>query len=56
MRLDATGNPGQTYNVFSSQDFNTWTLIGTMTLDASGAGEFTDPAGASRPSCIYRLR
>jgi len=55
--LSATGRPGQTYNVLSSQDFVTWIFIGTVTLDASGSGQFTDPAGStSRPICVYRLQ
>ena len=55
--LSATGQPGQTYNVLSSQDFVTWIFIGTVTLDASGSGQFTDPAGStSRPICVYRLQ
>ena len=54
--LSATGEPGQTYNVLSTQDFVTWIFIGTMTLDASGSGQFTDPASTSLPSCYYRLQ
>ena len=27
-----------------------------MTLDASGSAQFTDPASASRPMCMYRLQ
>ena len=54
--LSGTGQPGQTYNVLSSQDLVTWTPIGTMTLDATGAGQFTDPASPSLPNCFYRLQ
>jgi hypothetical protein len=54
--LSGTGQPGQTYNVLSSQDLVTWTPIGTMTLDATGAGQFTDPASTSLPNCFYRLQ
>jgi Bacterial Ig domain/Fibronectin type III domain len=54
--LSVVGQPGQTYNVMSSQDFTAWTLIGTVTLDANGSGEFTDPAGSSLPSSYYRLQ
>ena len=54
--LSATGQPGQTYYVMCSQDLVTWTLIGTLTLDATGSGDFTDPAGISRPRSFYRLQ
>lgn len=54
--LGATGQPGQTYDVVCSEDLKTWTSIGTLTLDASGSGTFTDPAGTSRPRRLYRLQ
>lgn len=54
--LSGTGQPGQTYDVLSSQDYKSWTVIGTVTLDSTGYFDFTDPAGDSRPNCIYRLR
>jgi hypothetical protein len=54
--LSATGQPGQTYNVMCSQDFMTWTLIGTLTLDASGSGEFIDPAGNIGSNRVYCLQ
>jgi hypothetical protein len=53
--LSGVGQPGQTYNVLCSQDLAAWTSIGTMTLDATGSGQFTDPAGNIRPRCFYRL-
>jgi len=56
MTLYAEGEPGQAYEVRASQDFVRWILIGTMTLDADGLGEFTDPAGTQRPKCFYRLQ
>ena len=54
--LSVTGQPGQTYNVLSSQDLAAWTPIGTVTLDASGSSQFTDPAGTSQPNRMYRLQ
>jgi hypothetical protein len=39
-----------------SQDFMTWTLIGTLTLDASGSGEFIDPAGNIGSNRVYCLQ
>ena len=54
--LSATGQPGQMYNVLCSQDLMTWTLIGTMTLDATGSGQFSAPAGTGLPHRFYRLQ
>jgi hypothetical protein len=54
--LTATGQPGQTFNVLSSQDLVQWTIIGTITLDVTGSGQFTDPASTSLPNCWYRLQ
>lgn len=54
--LRATGQPGQVYGVFASPDLKTWTMIGTLTLNANGTGQFTDPAGTSLPSRMYRLQ
>ncbi len=54
--LSGAGQAGQTYNVLASQDLNTWTVIGTVTTDASGSFTFTDPAGTSLPNCMYRLQ
>ncbi len=53
--LDITGDPGETYNVLSSQDFQTWTPIGTVTIDASGSGQFTNSVGSSIGKSYYRL-
>jgi hypothetical protein len=54
--LSVTGQPGQTYDVMSSQGFTAWTLVGTVTLDANGSCEFTNSACSSRPNCMYRLQ
>ena len=54
--LSGAGQPGQTYNVLASEDLNTWTVIGTVTTDASGSFTFTDPAGTSSPVRMYRLQ
>jgi hypothetical protein len=54
--LIVIGQPGQTYNVLSSQDLVAWTLIGTVALDATGFSQFTDPAGTSRSNCMYCLQ
>jgi hypothetical protein len=53
--LSVMGLAGLSYNVLWSKDLVTWTVIGTLTLDDTGAGQFTDPAGTSRPRSFYRL-
>jgi len=54
--LSAIGQPGQTYAVMCSQNLTAWTRIGTVTLDADGFCQFTDPASSSLPNCYYRLQ
>jgi hypothetical protein len=54
--LDATGESSLTYNVLCSQDLKAWKVIGNLMLDASGWGQFTDPAGGGHPSRMYRLQ
>lgn len=54
--LSGTGQSGQTYNVLCSQDLRTWTIIGSVTINAGGTFTFTDPAGADQPSRMYRLQ
>ena len=54
--LFADGPPGQVFSVLASPDLVTWTIIGTMTLDDTGVGEFTDPASSTLPLCYYRLQ
>jgi Bacterial Ig domain/Fibronectin type III domain len=54
--LSGTGQAGQMYNILCSGDLQTWTLIGTLTLDESGSGQFTDSAATSHPLRFYRLR
>ncbi len=54
--LTATGQPGQAYDVMASQNFSAWTTIGTVSLDAGGSAQFSDPAGTSMGNRSYRLR
>jgi hypothetical protein len=54
--LSGTGQAGRTYNVQYSQNSRVWTVIGTVTINTSGSFTFTDPAGNTRPSCMYRLQ
>jgi hypothetical protein len=54
--LSGTGQGGQTYNVQASSDLQSWTVIGTLTTDASGLFTYTDPVSAGRPRWLYRLQ
>jgi hypothetical protein len=54
--LTATGQPGQTYDVMACQNFAGWTVIGTVTLNASGSAQFTDPIAGAMSNRLYRLR
>jgi len=54
--LNATGLAGEVYDILRSQDLRSWAIIGTLALDATGEGEFTDPAGDEQPSRMYRLQ
>ena len=56
MVLHASGQPSQVYDVLMSPDLSTWTAIGTVTLDASGAAQFTDSGASSTANRFYRLR
>jgi hypothetical protein len=54
--LTVNGPVGQTYNVQATQDFKTWTTIGTVTVGASGSLNFTDTNAASFSRRFYRTR
>jgi hypothetical protein len=52
--LTVTGLNGHTYDIQASQDLVNWTVIGTVTPDASGSATFTDTNATSFPSRFYR--
>ena len=54
--LTVSGLIGHTYQVQATQDFKTWTTIGTVTLGASGSLNFTDTNVASYPHRFYRTQ
>ena len=54
--LTVTGTVGHTYDIQATQDFKTWTVIGTVTMDASGTLTFTDTNAASFTRRFYRTR
>ena len=50
------GLTGHTYEILATQDLTTWTVIGTVTLDASAATNFIDSNAASFTKRFYRTR
>jgi hypothetical protein len=47
------GMPGRTNEIFASEDFGTWTSLGTI-RNTSGAEVFTDLLATNSPSRFYR--
>jgi hypothetical protein len=54
--LTVAGQNGHTYDIQATQDFITWTVIGTVTMGASGSLNFTDTNAASFSKRFYRIR
>jgi hypothetical protein len=54
--LTVTGQVGHTYDIQATQNFKTWTVIGTVTVGASGSVDFTDTNAASFSRRFYRTR
>jgi hypothetical protein len=54
--LTMTGPVGHTYDIQATQDFITWTVIGTVTVGANGSLTFTDTNAASFTKRFYRTR
>jgi hypothetical protein len=51
----AVSAPAGSYNILATQDFSTWTVIGTVNVGDSGSLEFTDTNAASFPWRFYRI-
>jgi len=54
--LTVTGPVGHTYDIQATQDFVTWTVIGIVTMGASGTLNFTDTNAAAFSRRFYRTR
>jgi hypothetical protein len=54
--LTVAGQTGHMYDIQATQDFITWTVIGTVTMGASGTLDFTDTNAASFSKRFYRIR
>ena len=56
VELSATGPAGHTYDIEATEDFTTWTVIGTATVDESGSLNFTDIDAPNYSQRFYRTR
>jgi hypothetical protein len=54
--LMVAGQNGLTYEIEASQTLTSWTVIGSVTVGASGSANFTDPTAASLGQRFYRTR
>ncbi len=54
--LTVNGPVGHTYDIQATQDFKIWTVIGTVTVGATGSLNFTDTNAASFSKRFYRTR
>lgn len=52
--LTVSGLIGHTYEIEATQDFKSWTIIGTVTVGATGSSEFADTNAAGFPQHFYR--
>ena len=52
--LTVAGPVGHVYDIQATQDFKTWTVIGTVTVGLSGSLDFTDTNAASFSRRFYR--
>jgi Fibronectin type III domain len=52
--LTATGQSGHIYEIQATQDFKTWTVIGTVTMGTAGSIDFTDTNAANFSRRFYR--
>jgi len=54
--LSGTAPAGYQFDVLASTNLRDWTAIGNISVDASGAFQFTDPDSATNPARFYRLQ
>lgn len=52
--LTMTGPVGHVYEIQATQDFKTWTVVGTVTVGTNGSFSFTDTNAASFSRRFYR--
>jgi hypothetical protein len=54
--VSGLGQPGHVYEVQASPDLKTWTVLGNVTADSSGAFSYTDNMALFFAKRFYRLR
>jgi hypothetical protein len=54
--LTVSGLIGQKYDILATQTFSVWTVIGSVTLGASGTTNFTDTNAVKFPRRFYRTQ
>jgi hypothetical protein len=54
--LTGTGPAGAVFQVWSSQDFTSWLLAGSVTINYAGFFQYTDPISDVLPRRFYRLK
>jgi len=54
--VSGTAPAGYVFSVLVTDDFASWTMIGTATADASGAVQFTDPLSPFYSNQFYRFQ
>jgi len=52
--LTVSGTIGQMYDIQATSDFETWAVIGTVTLGTNGSWDFTDTNTVNFPQRFYR--
>jgi len=56
LKLTVTGLTGHTFDIEVTEDFTTWTVIGTVTLGTGSSAEFTDTNAPNYSQRFYRTR
>ena len=54
--LTVTGKTNHTYEIQATSDLKTWTVIGSVTLGATGSVNYTNTNAGSFPTRFYRTR
>lgn len=54
--VSGTAPAGYVYAVLATDDFASWTMIGTVTVDTSGALQFTDPLSPFYSNQFYQFQ
>ena len=54
--LTVTGKTNHTYEIQATTDLKTWSVIGTVTLGASGSKNYTNTNAGSFSKRFYRTR